>query len=302
VSNESPVDVYFDNLQVIHSRGPLLEETHYYPFGLTMAGISDKALKTNYAENKYRFNKGSELQNNEFSDGSGLEIYTTNLRDLDPQLGRWWQIDPVFSNGVDVDNEEIGEITEGMKSQSPYASMDNNPIRFDDPRGDCPACAEAVAELVEEAAPAVEEWGSEAGHAIAAGGTAVIGWLSTLKAVPGSGGSTGGSMFAVPTGDAYQALHAPSTQVAPNVNGVAILYKPKDIIVKPAPPKAITATHPPINTTVNAHGQKKQSTGSTKKSGDNHMRQYKNNKKGNRPNPNQRKNAEQRRTKNKPID
>jgi hypothetical protein len=151
--------------------------------------------------------------------------------------------------------------------------------------------------LVEEAAPAVEEWGSEAGHTIAAGATGVIGWLSSLKAVPGSGGSTGGSMFAVPTGDAYKALHAPSTQaapaVAPNVNEVAILYKPKDIIVKPAPPKAITATHPPINTTVNVHGQKKQSTGSRKKSGDNHMRQYKNNKKCNRPNPSQRKRAEQ---------
>jgi len=132
VSNETTnIPVYFDNLQVTHYRGPVLEETHYYPclflngtfrqaFGLLMQGISSKALSFGKPENKYKFNGGNELQSNEFNDGSGLEMFDAINRMYDPQIGRFWQID---------------ELAEANWEESTYSFAHNTPYLFNDPLG-----------------------------------------------------------------------------------------------------------------------------------------------------------------------
>ncbi len=79
-----------------------------------MAGISSKALN-GAPENKRKY-QGYEC-NTDFD----LNTYETFYRMHDPQIGRWWQIDPKPESGL---------------AFSPYAVMNNNPISITDPLGD----------------------------------------------------------------------------------------------------------------------------------------------------------------------
>src|SRR6266404_8681724 len=112
--NQSPQDVYFDDLTVTHTTGPLLQEQSYYPFGLQMSGISDKAINKLNSQNI--FNGGVELE-----EDYGVNLYSTFYRQYDPQIGRF--------SGVDI-------LSERSAGVSAYQFGINNPVSFNDPWGD----------------------------------------------------------------------------------------------------------------------------------------------------------------------
>ncbi len=113
VSNQSPQNVYFDDLIIKHYTGPLLQEQSYYPFGLEMAGISDKAMMK--LDSKNKFNGGSEIE-----EDFGVNLYSTFYRQYDPQIGRF--------SGVDA----LAESTIGFNV---YQFGNDNPISYNDPTG-----------------------------------------------------------------------------------------------------------------------------------------------------------------------
>jgi RHS repeat-associated protein len=103
LSNESTnTPVYFDDMQLSHKHGPIVEDNAYYPFGLKIQGISARAAL------KPKTKEGYQGEFNEFDEESGYNEF--ELRSYDAQIGRWIQVDP---------KDQL---------ESPYTGMINNPI------------------------------------------------------------------------------------------------------------------------------------------------------------------------------
>lgn len=110
VSNENEtIPVYFDDLDITHTRGRITEENHYYAFGQKIHGIGGKSFgKLN---NKYKY-QGAYAEEEEETGWNEFD-----LRMYDPQIGRWLGTDPY---------DEFA---------SPYSGMGNDPVNIFDEDG-----------------------------------------------------------------------------------------------------------------------------------------------------------------------
>jgi RHS repeat-associated protein len=101
-----------DNDKKINGTSEILQENHYYPFGLNLDGpwLKD-ATATKY---RYQYN-GKEL-----NEDLGLNMNDYGARWYDATIGRWSAVDPLAENS---------------RRWSPYNYGVNNPVRFIDPDG-----------------------------------------------------------------------------------------------------------------------------------------------------------------------
>lgn len=110
ISNRSEQHVYFDDFKVSLQSGNVIEENHYYSFGLKIAAISSKKLghvNEGVLKNDYLYN------DKELFDDGDLNWYNYGFRNYDPQIGRFVQQDP---------------LTDRNSFFSPYAYAENDPI------------------------------------------------------------------------------------------------------------------------------------------------------------------------------
>ena len=94
-------------MQVRHDRGRIIEENHYYAFGLKIAGISSKAYGA--PNNNYLYQGDF----SDFDDDLGWNDF--ELRSYDPQIGRFLQNDPYdqFASGyVGMGNDPVNGVDE----------------------------------------------------------------------------------------------------------------------------------------------------------------------------------------------
>ncbi|MFC5193317.1 RHS repeat domain-containing protein [Algoriphagus aquatilis] len=105
VVNETSQDVWFDNFKILSQGSILVQETHYDPWGLELTGIGYEYAGVK--KNNWKF------QSQESIDDLGLNWSSFKWRNHQPDIGRFFNIDPLADKYV---------------HNSPYAFSENKVV------------------------------------------------------------------------------------------------------------------------------------------------------------------------------
>ena len=128
-SSRASKKLYMDKVNLTFYQGALLEENHYYPFGLTLT-TSQSTPPVNNNSNKF--------QNQRLEDDLGLNVYDYKYREHDMQIGRFWQVDPLsekypynstyafsenkVTNSIELEGLEAVNLSNGETAYGPYSN------------------------------------------------------------------------------------------------------------------------------------------------------------------------------------
>lgn len=103
-------------MEIAHYTSDVVGYFNYSTFGSLMPGRHPSVDGQVGNSDTYRYGF-SEMESDDEVKGT-KNSYTTEFRQLDPRIGRWLSLAPVF-----------------QPLHSPYSSMNNNPIRYNDVKG-----------------------------------------------------------------------------------------------------------------------------------------------------------------------
>lgn len=126
---------HLGNIRMSYTKDPItltlkvLEENHYYPFGLKHTNYNSDLLMYMRENEQLKIKPGQpgkplpykyKYNGKEYQDELGLNMYDYHARNYDPAIGRWMNIDP---------------LAELSRRYSTYTYANDNPIYFIDPDG-----------------------------------------------------------------------------------------------------------------------------------------------------------------------
>lgn len=106
--NDSPVDVFFDDLKVEHVKSNVVVSQDYYPFGLAFNSYS----RENSVPQDYKYNSKEEQTE------LGLGWLDYGWRNYDPSIGRFNTIDNFADSYFDLNPYQYGQIIQLSTSTS----------------------------------------------------------------------------------------------------------------------------------------------------------------------------------------